>query len=244
MDVVASQPPKKSQEHAEGHGPAKEVSGERAPAASGKDKPRQRRKEGQSAQSKGAGAKDKPAPTASSAGGGASSTTITRKSKNKDRAERSGDGGVEDAVGKVKLKVVVRRLPPNVPEAVFWKAASAWVTRPGSLEDGSGDGGANDGRTNIDYAYFVQGKLKDGSRRGVTAESGVSPHVYSRAYLRFKTFDSLLDFHRGFDGHLFKDAKGNEYVALVEFAPFQRIPSDLARRRKADPRQGTIEEGV
>lgn len=36
------------------------------------------------------------------------------------------------------------------------------------------------------------------------------------------------------------DKHGNEGRAHVEFAPFQKIPRE---QRKADPKQGTIEEG-
>ena len=35
---------------------------------------------------------------------------------------------------------------------------------------------------------------------------------------------------------------GNEYPAIVEFAPFQKIPKKKAK--KADARQGTIENGM
>lgn len=193
----------------------------------------------------------------SSATGESSSSAVTKKNRRKkqggDRsAAKSSDGFAsgEDPVGKIKLKTVVRRLPPNVPESIFWKAVSPWVIRSKSLfqqENGNGAGNTEtgDGReANVDYAYFVQGKLKDNSRRGISSESGVSPHTFSRAYLHFTSIETLIDFHRGFDGHLFKDAKGNEYIAIVEFAPCQRTPLDLARRRKQDPKQGTIEEGV
>lgn len=37
------------------------------------------------------------------------------------------------------------------------------------------------------------------------------------------------------------DRHGNEGRAHVEFAPFQKIPRE---QRKADPKQGTIEEGT
>jgi regulator of nonsense transcripts 3 len=75
--------------------------------------------------------------------------------------------------------------------------------------------------------------------------------------------DAVLAFHQGFDGHLFIDGKGelhvpvdssisyvsfglmiydvgNEYRAVVEFSPFQKIPKE---HKPADSRQGTIESG-
>lgn len=163
------------------------------------------------------------------------STEGTTKSK-------SSDAGGEDPVGKVRLKTVIRRLPPNVPEAVFWKSVSPWVTRPSAMMTELSDT-TDDSKANIDYGYFVQGKLKDSSRRRVSADAGTTSHVFSRAYLHFTTIEALIAFHRGFDGHLFKDAKGNETIAIVEFAPFQRTPLDLVKKRKADLKEGTIEEG-
>lgn len=155
---------------------------------------------------------------------------------------KSSDAGGEDPVGKIRLKTVIRRLPPNVPEAVFWKAVSPWVIRPSSMISEASEN-IDDSKANIDYGYFVQGKLKDSSRRRVSADAGISSHVFSRAYLHFTTIEALIAFHRGFDGHLFKDAKGNEHIAIVEFAPFQRTPLDLVKKRKADQKEGTIEEG-
>lgn len=167
-----------------------------------------------------------------------------RRKKEVNTESKSSDAGAEDPVGKIRLKTVIRRLPPNVPEAIFWKAVSPWVVRPSSmLGDSTNTGSIDDSRANVDYGYFVPGKLKDGSRRRVNAESGITSHVFSRAYLHFTTIEALLSFHRGFDGHLFRDAKGSEYIAIVEFAPFQRTPLDLAKTKKADPKQGTIEEG-
>ena len=32
------------------------------------------------------------------------------------------------AAEKQKLKIVVRRLPPNLPEAIFWESVQAWVS--------------------------------------------------------------------------------------------------------------------
>lgn len=199
--------------------------------------------------------------TSSSAAGESSPSAVTKKSRRKkksgDRANAKsssdGFGGGEDPIGKIKLKTVVRRLPPNVPEAVFWKAVSPWVIRPRSTLKqensssiyGDDEAGAEDGKeANVDYSYFVQGKLKDNTKRGVSSDSRASPHTFSRAYLHFTSIEHLVGFHRAFDGHLFKDAKGNEYVAIVEFAPCQRIPTELARKKKQDALQGTIEEGA
>ena len=44
---------------------------------------------------------------------------------------------------------------------------------------------------------------------------------------------------RGF--HLKRPPIGNESVAVVEFAPFQKVPNE---KKKADSRAGTIEKGM
>lgn len=78
----------------------------------------------------------------------------------------------------------------------------------------------------------------------------------SRAYIAFRSAAQLAAFSQAYDGHVFRDkagmndadcviyaysiVSGNESFAVVEFAPFQKIPSE---KRKADPRMGTIEQG-
>ena len=49
-----------------------------------------------------------------------------------------------------------------------------------------------------------------------------------------------MDFQKAYHGHVFMDKQGNEGRAFVEFAPFQKVPRD---QRKADTKQGTIEDG-
>ncbi|PWN40442.1 hypothetical protein IE81DRAFT_293400, partial [Ceraceosorus guamensis] len=65
----------------------------------------------------------------------------------------------------------------------------------------------------------------------------------SRAYIRFTSLEALVEFHRNFDGHGFRDSKGNEYTAIVEFAPNQKVPG-MEKAKKADARVGTIDEGA
>lgn len=157
---------------------------------------------------------------------------------------RDGSGGAaEDPIGKVKLKVVVRKLPPNLPEGIFWKAVSPWISRPKALiKEHIEEAAIDDAKANVEFAYFVPGKLKDGSRRGINNDS-TSSHTPSRAYIQFTAIEALIAFHKGFNGHLFRDSKGSESIAVVEFAPFQRMPSEIVKRKKIDSRQGTIEEG-
>lgn len=50
-----------------------------------------------------------------------------KKGKSKEKKPKSGGGGGHKAQIE-RLKVVVRRLPPNLPEDVFWQSVQQWVT--------------------------------------------------------------------------------------------------------------------
>ncbi|CAH2102420.1 unnamed protein product [Euphydryas editha] len=63
-------------------------------------------------------------------------------------------------------------------------------------------------------------------------------NVYSRAYINFINVDDIYLFRDKFDGYVFLDERGVEYVGIVEYAPFQRIPK---KKKKRDPKCGTIE---
>lgn len=85
--------------------------------------------------------------------------------------------------------------------------------------------------------------------------------IHSRAYIAFQSPDALVAFHRGYDGWSFRDKAGmspliplgllaaltrltlpgNISQAVVEFAPYQRIP---VAPPKVDSRQGTIDDGA
>ncbi|KAK3912441.1 Regulator of nonsense transcripts 3A [Frankliniella fusca] len=80
----------------------------------------------------------------------------------------------------------------------------------------------------VDYMYFVK------------ADTSLAPNSFGRAYLHFIHVSDLLIFTEKFDNYVFVDGKGNEYPAIVEYAPFQRIPKQRPSRKK-DPRIGTIE---
>lgn len=80
----------------------------------------------------------------------------------------------------------------------------------------------------VDYLYFVQ------------ADMSLAPQCFSRAYLNFVNHQDIFTFTQKFDNYVFVDAKGQEYPAVVEFAPFQRIPKRRPTRKK-DSKMGTIE---
>lgn len=77
----------------------------------------------------------------------------------------------------------------------------------------------------------------------------------SRAYIAFNSPEQLATFSSNFDGHIFRDKQGsfsqiyyrtfadaeftgNEYTALVSYAPSQKLPANP----KMDQRQGTIDD--
>ncbi|WWC95799.1 hypothetical protein V866_002665 [Kwoniella sp. B9012] len=112
-------------------------------------------------------------------------------------------------------KLVIRRLPPTLPEELFWKSVSTWINDKTCL-----------------WKRYIKGKVGDG---------GYDSHpIHSRAYALMASPEALVDFVRGFDGHVFKAKTGAEYQAVVEFAPVQKTP--YKAKVKVDARQGTIDE--
>ncbi|KAF8513571.1 Smg-4/UPF3 family-domain-containing protein [Hysterangium stoloniferum] len=119
----------------------------------------------------------------------------------------------QQSTAPIRLKTVVRRLPPNLPEAIFWQSVQPWVTEE-----------------TVAWKVFYQGKL----RKKFSKEN-----IPSRAYLLFKNEDALAVFNKEYDGHVFRDKQGNESQAVVEFAPNQKVPPE---KKKADSRHGTIQQ--
>ncbi|KAG7255268.1 hypothetical protein CRUP_029799 [Coryphaenoides rupestris] len=72
------------------------------------------------------------------------------------------------------------------------------------------------------------------------ADQSLHPHLFSRAYINFKSNEDILHFRDRFDGYVFIDNKGQEYPAVVEFAPFQKISKK--KLKKKDTKAGSIEE--
>lgn len=71
-------------------------------------------------------------------------------------------------------------------------------------------------------------------------DSSLFPHMFSRAYINFKNQDDIVLFRDRFDGYVFIDHKGQEFPAIVEFAPFQKVAKK--KSKKKDAKTGTIEE--
>lgn len=73
----------------------------------------------------------------------------------------------------------------------------------------------------------------------VSGDWSLGKNACSRAYINFTRADDIYLFKDKFDGYIFVDAKGVEFPAVVEFAPFQELPRN--RSRKKDVKCGTIE---
>ena len=69
------------------------------------------------------------------------STTPTKPPKQKSRKSTDKDRSKEEKPD--RLKTVVRRLPPNLPEDVFWQSVQTWVTEE-----------------SVDWKIFYPGKLR------------------------------------------------------------------------------------
>lgn len=134
--------------------------------------------------------------------------TAKKKSKRTNRTANTG-GPIKD-----KVKAVIRRLPPNLPEDVFWQSVQPWVSDDAVL-----------------MKSFSPGKVRKAYNKLSTP---------SRAYIAFKSGEQLLAFSQAYDGHTFRDKAGQETHAVVEFAPCQKVPSE---KKKVDSRLGTIEQG-
>ncbi|KAL3973259.1 nicotinate phosphoribosyltransferase [Sarotherodon galilaeus] len=71
-------------------------------------------------------------------------------------------------------------------------------------------------------------------------DTSLYPHLFARAYINFKNQEDIVLFRDRFDGYVFIDNRGQEYPAIVEFAPFQKTAKK--RSKKKDAKCGTIVE--
>ncbi|CAH1756042.1 12454_t:CDS:2 [Entrophospora sp. SA101] len=83
-----------------------------------------------------------------------------------------------------KNKVVIRRLPPLLPESQFLESVKQWV---------------NENTT--DHFKFYPGRVSKSKNKEC---------IYSRAYIHFKNIEQVLEFHRVYDNHLFRDKQAEE----------------------------------
>ncbi|CAH1244812.1 UPF3A [Branchiostoma lanceolatum] len=111
----------------------------------------------------------------------------------------------------IPTKVVIRRLPPSLTQETL-------VEELGPLPD-------------HDFLLFV------------AADMSLVPHAFCRAYINFKNPEDIISFKDKFDGYIFTDtirSKKVEYPAIVEFAPYQKVPK--GRSKKKDTKCATIEQ--
>jgi regulator of nonsense transcripts 3 len=78
-----------------------------------------------------------------------------------------------------------------------------------------------------DYFHFVPGNPAHGIMG------------FARVYINFSNEDEIVPFRERYDGYVFEDEVGSKSYAVVEFAPFQRVPRRT--KRKVDTKSGTLE---
>ncbi|XP_050072806.1 regulator of nonsense transcripts 3B [Anopheles maculipalpis] len=161
---------------------------------------------------------DKPKSTAQratvSGGGGRDKPDKQPRKDRKDKGKSSGSGkrnkkNKKDAPPPM-TRVVVRRLPPTMTEAAFCEQISTDGQMP-----------------NNDEFYYVG------------PDWTLGQNASCRAYINFTNPEDVFRFTDSYDGYTFVDSKGMEYQAVVEYAPFQKLPK--TRSRKKDPKCNTIE---
>ncbi|VDH91455.1 regulator of nonsense transcripts 3 [Mytilus galloprovincialis] len=74
----------------------------------------------------------------------------------------------------------------------------------------------------------------------VRADMSLGQNAFTRAYINFQSYEDVYNFRDQFDGYVFVDGKGNEYSAIVELAPYQKVPR--RKPKKVDVKMGSIEQ--
>jgi len=77
--------------------------------------------------------------------------------------------------------------------------------------------------------------------RFVKADFSLEKDACTRAYINFTSQDDVFAFQQKFDGYVFVDNRGNEHVAVVEFAPNQKVGYKKEGRRK-DAKLNTLDQ--
>ncbi|XP_065645095.1 regulator of nonsense transcripts 3B isoform X2 [Hydra vulgaris] len=62
---------------------------------------------------------------------------------------------------------------------------------------------------------------------------------FTRAYVNFIEYNDVLEFRNKFDGYIFYDNLGNEFSAVIEYAPCQQIPRT---KQKIDQKINTFDK--
>ena len=121
----------------------------------------------------------------------------TRKEKDKERDKERKVSQQEP--NNERLKTVVRRLPPNLPEGIFWQSVQSWVTEDTAVWKTYYPGKVRKRyalwNLSLDINYHIM-------------FSANKENIPSRAYVAFKTKEQLELFSREYDGHVFRDKTG------------------------------------
>uniref|UniRef100_A0A182PDJ8 UPF3 domain-containing protein n=1 Tax=Anopheles epiroticus TaxID=199890 RepID=A0A182PDJ8_9DIPT len=99
-------------------------------------------------------------------------------------------------------RVVIRRLPPTMTEALFCEQIAVDGKLPAN-----------------DEFYFVG------------PDWTLGHNASCRAYINFTNQEDIFRFTDSYDGYTFVDSKGMEYQAVVEYAPFQRPQKSRSRKK-------------
>jgi len=123
--------------------------------------------------------------------------TPSKSSKVKKPRERGRKEKTQPSPGE-RLKIVVRRLPSNLPEDIFWQSVSNWVSTD-----------------SVSWKAYYPGKPKKRYAPMVKREGKLiyyirmnKENIPSRAYIAFKTQEQVAIFGREYDGHKFIDKAG------------------------------------
>lgn len=127
------------------------------------------------------------------------------KSKSKKLKEKDKDHERKQLPGE-RLKIVVRRLPPNLPEDIFWQSVSSWVT-----DDTVAWKTYFPGKPKKRYDQYPLVMIPSAYLLSMNKEN-----ISSRAYIAFKNSEHLLIFSREYDGHKFVDKSGRVIMPLCK----------------------------
>lgn len=149
----------------------------------------------------------------------AGSKRAKRPKQQQQQAGAGGSSGGGGAAGQQKLKIVVRRLPPNIPEDIFWTSTEQWVN-----DETAG------------WRSFRKGKVAKSSVLSFSSTS--RPGLYRR--LTALSFGSRLQGEQGVAFHLLLAAPApiplRLFLSVVQTAQDDRV-GPRARREARQPRR-------
>ncbi|XP_067935733.1 regulator of nonsense transcripts 3A-like [Watersipora subatra] len=119
----------------------------------------------------------------------------------------------------VKQPVTGKAKPDSLPSKIVVRRLPPSLTKESFLEEVSP-------LPEHDYFHFEP------------ADRSLGPFALCRAVINFKDVQDLYIFREKFDGYVFVDSRGTEYPAVVEYAPYQKIPLN----HRKDHRENTLDD--